>query len=121
MAGRVRASHVVSTDDTITHMLCTVKSANARMWVYVGDVGHPYNIFDFTLNSGRYPLPRAIELEPLFRRRLHRPRQLRRRARGVAEDDWPIGLFFGDPDVRSEKRRGARNAIRYASRGNPPE
>jgi len=53
MAQRVRASHVVATDDTIMPMLSKGKAANARMWVYVGDEGHPYNIFDFTLNRGR--------------------------------------------------------------------
>lgn len=53
MAARVRASHVVSTDDTIMPMLSPGKTANARMWVYVGDDDHPYNIFDFTLNRGR--------------------------------------------------------------------
>jgi transposase len=53
MAERVRASHVVSTDDTIMPMLSTGKTANARMWVYVGDDDHPYNIFHFTLNRGR--------------------------------------------------------------------
>lgn len=53
MAERLRASHVVSTDDTIMPMLSTGKTANARMWVYVGDDDHPYNIFDFTLNRGR--------------------------------------------------------------------
>jgi transposase len=53
MAEQVRASHVVSTDDTIMPMLIPGKAANARMWVYVGDDEHPYNIFDFTLNRGR--------------------------------------------------------------------
>jgi transposase len=53
MAGRVRASHVVATDDTIMPMLSKGKAANARMWVYVGDDGSPYNVFDFTLNRGR--------------------------------------------------------------------
>ncbi len=24
-----------------------------RLWVYVGDDAHPYNLFDFTLNRGR--------------------------------------------------------------------
>ena len=37
MAARVRASHVVATDDTIMPMLSKGKTANARMWVYVGD------------------------------------------------------------------------------------
>ncbi|MHB1701301.1 MAG: IS66 family transposase [Acidobacteriaceae bacterium] len=53
MADQVRASHVVATDDTIMPMLSREKCANARMWVYVGDAAHPYNIFDFTLNRGR--------------------------------------------------------------------
>ncbi len=53
MAERVRASHVVATDDTIMPMLSKGKTANARMWVYVGDDDHPYNVFDFTLNRGR--------------------------------------------------------------------
>jgi transposase len=53
MAERVRASHVVATDDTILPMLGKGKTANARMWVYVGDESYPYNVFDFTLNRGR--------------------------------------------------------------------
>ncbi len=53
MAGRVRASHVVATDDTIMPMLSRDKAAKARMWVYVGDESNPYNVFDFTLNRGR--------------------------------------------------------------------
>lgn len=53
MAERVRSSHVVATDDTIMPMLSKGKAANARMWVYVGDEAHPYNIFDFTLHRGR--------------------------------------------------------------------
>jgi transposase len=53
MAERVRASHVVPTDDTIMPMLAKGKAAKARMWVYVGDEAGPYNIFDFTLNRGR--------------------------------------------------------------------
>ncbi len=53
MAARVRSSHVVATDDTIMPMLSKGKAANARMWVYVGDDAHPYNVFDFTLNRGR--------------------------------------------------------------------
>jgi len=53
MAERVRASPVVATDDTIFPMLRKGKTANARMWVYVGDSWHPYNLFDFTLDRGR--------------------------------------------------------------------
>jgi transposase len=53
MAEQVRASHVVATDDTIMPMLSRGKTANARMWVYLGDDAHPYNVFDFTLDRGR--------------------------------------------------------------------
>jgi len=28
-------------------------AARARMWVYLGDADHPYNVFDFTRNCGR--------------------------------------------------------------------
>jgi transposase len=53
MAERVRQSHVVATDDTIMPMQSVGKTKAARMWVYVGDEAHAYNIFDFTLNRGR--------------------------------------------------------------------
>jgi len=43
----------VATDDTIMPMLGKGKTANARMWIYVGDETNPYNVFDFTLNRGR--------------------------------------------------------------------
>jgi transposase len=52
VALRSRALH---TDDTtvkmqepVTHHLST-----ARLWVYLGDAAHPYNVFDFTLNRKR--------------------------------------------------------------------
>ena len=53
MAKQVRASHVVATDDTIMPMLSRGKTANARMWVYLGDDAQPYNVFHFTLDRGR--------------------------------------------------------------------
>jgi len=53
MANGVRASHVVATDDTIMPMQSKGKTANARMWVYVGDEAQPYNVFDFTMDRGR--------------------------------------------------------------------
>src|SRR5256884_3561174 len=43
----------VATDDTILPMLSPGKTKRARMWVYVGDPDHPYNVFDFTLDRGR--------------------------------------------------------------------
>ena len=53
LAERVRASHVVATDDTVLPMLQVGKTHPARMWVYVGDAAHPYNVFDFTLRRSR--------------------------------------------------------------------
>ena len=53
MAERGRASHVVATDDTVLPMLKVGKTHPARMWVYVGDAAHPYNVFDFTLRRSR--------------------------------------------------------------------
>src|ERR1700690_2986757 len=53
MAECVRASHVVATDDTVLPMLSVGKTHPARMWVYVGDAEHPYNVFDFTLRRSR--------------------------------------------------------------------
>ncbi len=53
MAGRVRQSHLVATDDTAFPMQAKEKTRTARMWVYVGDGDHPYNVFDFTLDRTR--------------------------------------------------------------------
>ncbi|MGA3093631.1 MAG: IS66 family transposase [Terriglobales bacterium] len=53
MAERVRQSHVVATDDTIMPMQSVGKTKSARMWVYVGDEAHAYNVFAFTLHRGR--------------------------------------------------------------------
>jgi transposase len=53
MVGRVLASHVLCTDDTVMPMLAPGKAKQARMWVYVGDDRNPYNVFDFTPGRGR--------------------------------------------------------------------
>jgi len=53
MASEVRKSHVVATDETTMPMLNPGQTHPARMWVYVGDAAHPYNVFDFTLSRGR--------------------------------------------------------------------
>ena len=53
MAARVRASHVVATDDTPMPMQAPGKVKQTRMWVYLGDAANPYNVFDFTLGRGR--------------------------------------------------------------------
>jgi transposase len=43
----------VATDDTILPLLQKGKTAKARMWVYIGDVSPPYNVFDSTLDRSR--------------------------------------------------------------------
>jgi transposase len=55
MVSVVMQSRALHTDDTtvkmqqlVTHILST-----ARMWVYLGDAAHPYNVFDFTINRKR--------------------------------------------------------------------
>jgi transposase len=53
MAARVRMSHVLATDDTVMPMLAAGKAKQARMWIYVGDEHHPYNVFDFTEGRSR--------------------------------------------------------------------
>lgn len=55
MVGRVLASRVVCTDDTVMPMLRpgAGQAQKARMWVYLGDHDNPYNIFDFTLGRTR--------------------------------------------------------------------
>jgi transposase len=55
MVSVVLQSRSLHTDDTtvkmqelVTHLLST-----ARLWVYLGDAAHPYNVFDFTVNRKR--------------------------------------------------------------------
>jgi transposase len=55
MVSMVLQSRALHTDDTtvkmqelVTHLLST-----ARLWVYLGDAAHPYNVFDFTVNRKR--------------------------------------------------------------------
>ena len=55
MVGVVLQSRALHTDDTtvklqdpLTHLLST-----ARLWGYLGDAAHPYNVFDFTANRKR--------------------------------------------------------------------
>jgi transposase len=55
MVSVVMQSRALHTDDTTVKMqeLLTHLLSTARMWVYLGDVAHPYNVFDFTLNRKR--------------------------------------------------------------------
>ncbi len=61
MIDRVLASHVIGTDDTVLPMLWPEKTRQARVWVYRGDDGHPYNVFDFTLSRSRDGPARFLE------------------------------------------------------------
>jgi transposase len=53
MVQRVLQSHVVATDDTVMPLLAPGRTKKARMWVYLGDEDHPYNVFDFTPSRSR--------------------------------------------------------------------
>ncbi len=53
MVQRVRQSHVVVTDDTVMPLLQPGKAKQARMWIYLGDADHPYNVFHFTVSRSR--------------------------------------------------------------------
>jgi hypothetical protein len=48
-------SRALHTDDTTVKMqeLVTHHLSTARLWVYLGDAAHPYNVFDFTVNRKR--------------------------------------------------------------------
>jgi len=55
MVSVVMQSRSLHTDDTRVKMqeLVTHHLSTARMWVYLGDAAHPYNVFDFTINRKR--------------------------------------------------------------------
>jgi hypothetical protein len=55
MVSVVMQSRALHTDDTSVKMqeLVTHRLSTARLWVYLGDAAHPYNVFDFTLNRKR--------------------------------------------------------------------
>lgn len=53
MCDRVRQGHVVATDDRVMPMQAPERTRKARIWGYVGDEAHPYNVFDFTLSRAR--------------------------------------------------------------------
>jgi transposase len=48
-------SRALHTDDTTVKLqeLLTQRLSTARLWVYLGDAAHPYNVFDFTVNRKR--------------------------------------------------------------------
>jgi transposase len=53
MVRRALQSHVLATDDTVMPLLQPGRTRKARMWVYLGDEDHPYNVFDFTPTRNR--------------------------------------------------------------------
>ncbi len=55
MVSVVMQSRSLHTDDTTVKMqeLLTHLLSTARLWVYLGDAAHPFNVFDFTLNRKR--------------------------------------------------------------------
>jgi transposase len=55
MVSVVMQSRSLHTDDTTVKMqeLLTHLLRTARLWVYLGDAAHPYNVFDFTINRKR--------------------------------------------------------------------
>jgi transposase len=55
MVSVVMQSRALHTDDTTVKMqeLLTHHLSTARLWVYLGDAAHRYNVFDFTLNRKR--------------------------------------------------------------------
>jgi hypothetical protein len=55
MVSVVLQSRAMHTDDTTVKMqeLVTHLVSTARLWVYLGDAAHPYNVFDFTVNRKR--------------------------------------------------------------------
>ena len=56
MCDRVRASHVIHTDDTIIKMLAEGRCSNCRFWTYVGDDANPNVVYEFSLTrKGKEP------------------------------------------------------------------
>ncbi len=55
MADRVRQSKVMHTDDTPVPVQAPGrnKTKTGRIWVYIGDEQHPYNVFDYTPSRNR--------------------------------------------------------------------
>jgi transposase len=55
LSAAVLQSRALHTDDTTVKMQEVVSHQlrTARLWVYLGDAAHPYNVFDFTVNRKR--------------------------------------------------------------------
>ena len=49
MSHRVRASHVIHTDDTGIKMLAVGQCRNCKFWAYAGDKDNPYAVYEFSL------------------------------------------------------------------------
>jgi transposase len=56
MCDRVRASHVIHTDDTSIRMLAPGGCLNCKFWTYLGDTTNPYAVYEFSLTrEGKEP------------------------------------------------------------------
>jgi transposase len=55
LVGGALQSRALHTDDTTVKMqeLVSHRLSTARLWVYLGDAAHPYNVFDFTRTRQR--------------------------------------------------------------------
>lgn len=53
MTRRIRASKVIHTDDTRVPVIAPGKCKNGRLWVYIGDMAHPYIVYDYTPDRTR--------------------------------------------------------------------
>ncbi len=56
MCDRVRASHVIHTDDTGIKMLAKGQCQSCKFWTYIGDADNPYAVYEFSLTrEGKEP------------------------------------------------------------------
>ncbi len=56
MCDRVRASHVIHTDDTSIKMLAPGGCLSCKFWTYLGDAAHPYAVYEFSqTREGKEP------------------------------------------------------------------
>src|SRR6185295_4545497 len=56
MHSELKKSRVICTDDTPVKVQDRTKEKNmktGRLWAYLGDNEHPYNLFDYTAGRGR--------------------------------------------------------------------
>ena len=119
MVQRVCRSHVIHTDDTPVPVLDPTlgHTRTGRFWVYCGDRGNPYSVYDYTPSrearrSGEVP-SRVSQLSAS--RRLRRLRwDLRRRKREASAllGPWPEKVLRGQGD----RSRASGRALAWIAR-----